>query len=239
MTTSSPGTGQELRTLVTAQGRLEVSLREVQVPEPQRGGRARGGMLVGRDAETTLIAARLADLDAGTAILVRGAAGIGKTALVDEAMQLAGASRHILHTVGHSPETGMAMAGLYQLLQPVLHLAHSLPEPRQTALRVAFGITGGAPPEPFVLAAATLDLLTDAAAEQPLLLVAEDVHWLDPGTIGVLRFIGRRLDHDPVVLVATSRDDPPGRDPRPASGQAWLLTRPRMITGLRQGPGRG
>jgi DNA-binding CsgD family transcriptional regulator len=164
-------------------------------------------MLVGREAEKTLIAARLAELETGTAILVRGPAGIGKTSLVDEAIQLAGASRRILRTVGNSPETGMAMAGLYQLLQPVLPLAHSLPEPRQTALRVAFGITAGPPPEPFVLAAATQDLLTDAAAEQPLLVVAEDVQWLDQGTISVLRFIGRRLDHDPVVLVATSRDD--------------------------------
>lgn len=171
--------------------------------------RARGGQLVGRDAEQALIAARLADREAGTAILVRGPAGIGKTALIDEAVRRAGPSRRILRTVGSSPETGMAMAGLYQLLQPLLTFAHLIPEPRQAALRVAFGITDGAPPEPFALAAATLDLLADAAAEQPLLVVAEDLQWLDPATVGVLRFLGRRLEHDPVVLLATTRDDEP------------------------------
>ena len=128
----------------------------------------------------------------------------------------------------------MAMAGLYQLLQLLLHLAHLIPEPRQAALRVAFGITVGAPPEPFALAAATLDLLADAAAEQPLLVVAEDLQWLDPATVGVLRFIGRRLEHDPVVLLATTRDDEPDPlhgaascvielEPLGADDSRWLL----------------
>ena len=173
-------------------------------------GGARGGLLVGRDAEQALIGARLADREAGTAILVRGPAGIGKTALIDEAVRRARPSRRILRTVGNSPETGLAMAGLYQLLQPLLPLAHLIPEPRQAALRVAFGITAGAPPEPFALAPATLDLLADAAAKQPLLVVvAEDLQWLDPATVDVLRFTGRRLEHDPVVLLATTRDDEP------------------------------
>jgi len=172
-------------------------------------GGARGGLLLGRDPELALIAARLADREAGTAILVRGPAGIGKTALVDEAVRRTGPSRRVLRTVGNSPETGLAMAGLYQLLQPLLPLAHLIPEPRQAALRVAFGITAGAPPEPFALAMATLDLLADAAAEQPLLVVAEDLQWLDPATVGVLSFIGRRLERDPVVLLATTRDDEP------------------------------
>ena len=156
-------------------------------------GDARGGVLVGRDAEQALIAARLADRETGIAILVRGPAGIGKTALADATVRSVGPSRRVLRTVGNSPETGLAMAGLYQLLQPLLHLAHLIPEPRQAALRVAFGITAGPPPETFALAAAALDLLADAAAEQPLLVVAEDLQWLDQATVDVLRFIGRRL----------------------------------------------
>src|SRR5580700_7369356 len=172
-------------------------------------GPARGGPFVGRDAEQALISARLADREAGSAILVRGPAGIGKTALIDEAVRRAGPSRQILRTVGNSPETGLAMAGLYQLLEPLLPLAHLIPEPRQAALRVAFGIVAGAPPEPFAVAMAALDLLVDAAAEQPLLVVAEDVQWLDPATVSVLRFIARRLEHDPIVLLATARDDSP------------------------------
>jgi DNA-binding CsgD family transcriptional regulator len=166
-------------------------------------------LLAGREAELALIAARLADREAGVAILVRGPAGIGKTTIIDEAVRRAGPSRRILRMAGNSPETSLAMAGLYQLLQPLLHLAHLIPEPRQAALRVAFGITAGVPPESFALAAATLDLLAFAAAEQPLLVVAEDLQWLDQATVGVLRFISRHLEHDPVVLLATTRDDEP------------------------------
>src|SRR5208282_4733013 len=136
-------------------------------------GDARGGLLVGRDAEQGLIAARLADREAGAVIVVRGPAGIGKTALVDEAVRGASGSRRILRTAGYSPETGLAMAGLYELLRPLLPLAHLIPAPRQAALRVAFGIAAGAPPEPFAVAMAVLDLLADAAAGRPLLVVAE------------------------------------------------------------------
>jgi tetratricopeptide (TPR) repeat protein len=144
-------------------------------------GVVQSGLLVGRDAEQSLIADRVAEREAGTAILVRGPAGIGKTALVEEAVRRAGSSRRILRT---------------------------------------FGITVGPPPEPFALAMATLDLLADAAAEQPLLVVAEDVQWLDPATVGVLRFIARRLEHDPIVLLATTRDD----ETDPLQGVAgWVL----------------
>ena len=182
-------------------------------------GDARGGLLLGRDAERALIAARLAQRETGAAIVVRGPAGVGKTALVDDAVRHAIPSRRILRTAGSSPETGLAMAGLYQLLQPLLPFAHLIPEPRQAALRTAFGITVGPPPEPFALAMATLDLLADAAAGQPLLVVAEDLQWLDPATIGVLRFVGRRLEHDPVVLLATTRDD----EPDPLQGAAGYV----------------
>jgi DNA-binding CsgD family transcriptional regulator len=168
-----------------------------------------GSRLLGREAEQTLIAARMDDLQGGAVILIRGPAGIGKSALVDDAVWRVGSSRRILRSVGSSAETGLAMAGLYQLLQPLLPLAYLIPEPRQMALRVAFGITIGPPPEPFAVAMAALDLLVDAAAEQPLLVVAEDAHWLDPATAGVLRFVGRRLEHDPIVLLATTRDERP------------------------------
>jgi DNA-binding CsgD family transcriptional regulator len=176
--------------------------------------------LVGRGAEQALIAARLDNQDGGAAILVRGPAGIGKSALVDDAVRQATPATRILRAAGAPPETGMAMAGLYQLLQPLLPLAHLIPEPRQVALRVAFGIVAGPPPEPFALAMAALDLLVDAAAEQPLLIVAEDLQWLDSATLGVLRFIARRVQDDPIVLLATARDD----EPDPLAGAAgWVL----------------
>jgi hypothetical protein len=193
-------------------------------PSRPPGGRSR---LVGREAEQALIAARLNDGQGGrggAAILIRGPAGIGKSALVDDAVQRAAPSTRILRTVGTSPETGLGMAGLYQLLQPLLPLAHLIPGPRQEALRVAFGIVAGAPPEPFAVAMAALDLLVDAAAEQPLLVVAEDLQWLDPATVSVLRFIARRLEHDPIVLLATARDD--GPDPLAGAARRVLELKP-------------
>jgi AAA ATPase domain len=193
-------------------------------PSRPPGGRSR---LVGREAEQALIAACLNDGQGGrggAAILIRGPAGIGKSALVDDAVQRAAPSTRILRTVGTSPETGLGMAGLYQLLQPLLPLAHLIPGPRQEALRVAFGIVAGAPPEPFAVAMAALDLLVDAAAEQSLPVVAEDLQWLDPATVSVLRFIARRLEHDPIVLLATARDD--GPDPLAGAAPRVLELKP-------------
>jgi DNA-binding CsgD family transcriptional regulator len=180
---------------------------------------AADGGLVGRLAEQTLIAERLDDPQSGAAILLRGPAGIGKSAIVEYAMRRARSSRRLLRTVGTSPEMGLAMAGLYQLLQPLFPLALQISEPRQAALRVAFGIATGPPPEPFGVAMAALDLLVEAAAEQPLLVVAEDVHLLDTATVEVLRFLARRLEHDPIVLLATARDE----DPDPLGGAATCL----------------
>jgi DNA-binding NarL/FixJ family response regulator len=204
---------------------LAVDLREMPMDagDPSRPppGSSR---LVGREAERALIAAHLDDGQGGAAILVRGPAGIGKSALVDDAVRRAAPSTRILRTVGTSPETGLGMAGLYQLLQPLLPLAHLIPGPRQEALRVAFGIVAGAPPEPFAVAMAALDLLVDAAAEQPLLVVAEDLQWLDPATVGILRFIARRLEHDRIVLLATARDD--GSDPLAGAATCVLDLRP-------------
>jgi DNA-binding CsgD family transcriptional regulator len=180
---------------------------------------AGGDFLVDRVAEQALIGERLDDPQAGAAILLRGPAGVGKSALVENAVQRARSSRRVLRIVGTSPEMGLAMAGLYQLLQPLFPLAPQISEPRQAALRVAFGIALGPPPEPFAVAMAALDLLVEAAAEQPLLVIAEDVHLLDTATVEVLRFVARRLEHDPIVLLATARDD----EPDPLGGAATSL----------------
>jgi DNA-binding CsgD family transcriptional regulator len=175
--------------------------------------------LVDRVAEQALISERLDDPQSGAAILLRGPAGVGKSALVENAVRRTGSSRHVLRTAGTSPEMGLAMAGLYQLLAPLFPLAPRISEPRQAALRVAFGIATGPRPEPFGVAMAALDLLVEAAAEQPLLVIAEDVHLLDTATVEVLRFVARRLEHDPVVLLATARDE----EPDPLGGAAACL----------------
>jgi hypothetical protein len=161
--------------------------------------RSSSSRLVGREAERALIAARLDDgRGGGAAILVRGPAGIGKSALVDDAVRRAAPSTRILRTVGTSPETGLGMAGLYQLLLPLLPLAHLIPGPRQEALRVAFGVVAGAPPEPFAVAMAALDLLVDAAAGQPLQIA----------------------EGNPLALVELPKT--PGLTVRSAGGPGWL-----------------
>ncbi len=191
-----------------------------------------GDGLVDRLAEQALIAERLADLQGGAAIVLRGPAGVGKSALVENAVRRAGSSRRVLRTAGTSPEMGLAMAGLYQLLQPLFPLAPQISEPRQAALRVAFGIAAGPPPEPFGVAMAAFDLLVEAAAEQPLLVIAEDVHLLDTATVAVLRFVARRLSHDPIVLLATARDEEP--DPLGSAATCLLDLGPLGTDGSRQ-----
>jgi DNA-binding CsgD family transcriptional regulator len=183
------------------------------------GGAADGDFLVGRLAEQALIAERLDDPQNGAAVLLRGPAGIGKSALVEHTMRRAGSSRRVLRTAGASPEIGLAMAGLYELLLPLFPLAPRISGPRQAALQVAFGTAAGPPPEQFAVAMAALDLLVEAAAERPLLVIAEDVHLLDTATVGVLRFVARRLQHDPIVLLATARDE----EPDPFGGAATCL----------------
>ncbi len=77
------------------------------------------------------------------------------------------------------------------------------------ALNAAFGITPGPAPERYAVAMAALDLMAEAAADTPLLVVAEDIQWMDPATVVVLTFVGRRLESDAIVLIATTRDDVP------------------------------
>jgi DNA-binding CsgD family transcriptional regulator len=191
-----------------------------------------GDRLVGRLAEQALIAERLDDSQSGAAILLRGPAGVGKSALVEDTVRRAGSSRHVLRTAGTWSETELAMAGLYQLLQPLFPLAPHIPEQRQAALRIAFGISAGPPPEPFAVAMAALELLAEAAARQPLLVVVEDVDLLDTATVGVVRFLARRLEHDPIVLLATTRDEEP--DPLGGTATAVLDLGPLSADGSRQ-----
>jgi DNA-binding CsgD family transcriptional regulator len=189
-------------------------------------------VLVDRLAEQALIAKRLDDPQTGAAILIRGPAGVGKSALVEYAARRAGSSRCVLRTAGTSPEMGMALAGLYQLLQPIFPLAPRISEARQAALRVAFGIITGPPPQPFGVAMAALDLLVEGAAERPLLVIAEDAHLLDSATVEVLRFLARRLQHDPILLLLTARDEDP--DPLHGAATHMMDLHPLSADGSRQ-----
>ncbi|MGW4962563.1 helix-turn-helix transcriptional regulator [Nonomuraea sp. NPDC004186] len=143
----------------------------------------------------------------GGAMLVRGEAGIGKSALLlDTAGVAAARGMRILRTAGVESETHMPFAGLHQLLLPLRTEIGELPAPQRDALGAAFGLTDARVPDPFLIALAALNLLGEAAARSPVLLLVEDAHRLDRASADVLAFVARRLDSEPIVLLAAIRD---------------------------------
>ncbi|GAA2207661.1 LuxR family transcriptional regulator [Nonomuraea monospora] len=146
----------------------------------------------------------------GEALLVRGAPGIGKSALLSFAVERAEARNLLVSTAsGVQSETHLPFAGLHQLLRPMLAAAGRLPGRQREALLGAFGMAGTGDPEPFLVALAVLNLLGDAAAHRPLLIAVDDVQWLDAPTTEVLGFVARRLRSDPIVLLMALRDGHP------------------------------
>lgn len=167
--------------------------------------------LVGRDEELALVAG-LVDRgrERGDALLLHGDPGIGKSALAAVAVERARrAGARVLTTTGVPSEADLPYACLYQLISPVLHDAGALPEGQQSALHAAFD--GGAErrADPYRTGLAVLGLLGDAADHAPVLVVAEDAHWLDAPTSEVLAFVSRRIEADPIAMLITSRDEIP------------------------------
>lgn len=163
---------------------------------------------VGRVAELKELAALVDGPDDRSGILIDGEPGIGKSSLVDETVAMAAAAGlRVLRTTGAEAEHGLAYAGLHRLLYPLRHAFDALPARQFDALTTALGISDVASePSPHLVGLAALTLLADVAAERPLLVVAEDVHWLDPASAEVLAFVARRIYSEPVALLATVRD---------------------------------
>jgi DNA-binding CsgD family transcriptional regulator len=163
---------------------------------------------VGREREREIITGLLAAVhERGAALIVRGEPGIGKSALLAEAAAgAAGQGMLVLPTSGAPTEANLPFAGLHQLLRPVLGHLGALPQRQRAALGAAFGMDDPATPEPFLIALAALQLLSEAAVKQPLALVIEDAHWLDRSSATVLTFIARRVEADPILLLAAIRD---------------------------------
>lgn len=184
-----------------------------------RAGTPRSSLL-GRRAERATIEQTLGRAKAGQsgALVVRGEAGIGKTALLEYAHDTATKSGfRVEYAVGVESETQFAFAGLHQLCAPLLDRAGALPDPQQTALGVAFGMRSGAAPDRFLVGLATLHLLAEVAEEGPLLCLVEDAQWLDQASAQVLAFVARRLGAERIALVLALRD-PTDRDVRPFDG---------------------
>jgi DNA-binding CsgD family transcriptional regulator len=142
---------------------------------------------------------------AGQALVVRGEPGVGKTVLLD---YLAGRASKCLvaRAGGVQSEMELAFAGLHQLCAPLLPHAESLPVPQRAALRTAFGLSDGPAPDRFLVGLAVVGLLSEAAAERPLVCVVDDQQWLDHASTQALGFAARRLAADPVGLVFAARE---------------------------------
>jgi predicted ATPase len=151
-------------------------------------------MLVGRVAERARLDRLLAEAREGRsgALLLRGDAGVGKSALLDYAAGAADGFR-VLRAVGVESEASLAFSGLLQLLRPVLSALEQVPAAQQESLARALGLGEGGGHEVFLVYAGALSLLAAAAEEQPLLCLVDDAHWLDGGSADALGFVARRL----------------------------------------------
>jgi len=163
-------------------------------------------VLHGRGVELARLSALIEDARGGTAgsVVVHGEPGMGKSALLAEVLSTASDVR-VLRTQGLESESPLAFAALHRLLRPVLGLLERLPEPQAHALGVAFGHEVGRV-DPFLVAVATLSMLTEAAEEQPVVCVIDDAHWLDSASTDALLFATRRLQADRVAMVFAARD---------------------------------
>lgn len=137
---------------------------------------SRTAPLVGREYEMRLLSGLVERVrDGGGAVVVRGEAGIGKSALLAEVSRLAaGGGWRVLRTAGVESEAEVAFAGLYPLLRPFLGQVEQLPSPQRGALLTALGRTDAVAPDLFLTALATLNLLGEAATRVPILLIVED-----------------------------------------------------------------
>jgi DNA-binding CsgD family transcriptional regulator len=165
------------------------------------------GLLVGRDSELAVLAAMIDQIgDRGRSVLVLGDAGVGKSSLLSATAEYGRvAGLLVLEATGVEAEAQLPFAGLHQLLRPVLGSLSQLPDVQRHAIDAALGAGSAAPPERFMIALAALNLIADAAASKPVLVVVDDVQWLDRPTQEVLAFVARRIGSDPVVLVGAGR----------------------------------
>ena len=164
-------------------------------------------VLLGRAAERQAFDELLESVRGGQSavLVIRGEAGIGKTALLQYCAQQASGFR-VARIAGVESEMELPFAGLHQLCAPLLERLGALPGPQRAALGVALGLSSGTASDPFFTALAALSLLSEAALERPLLCVVDDAQWLDAASAQVLGFVARRLLAESVAIVFAVRD---------------------------------
>src|SRR3954471_2278115 len=161
----------------------------------------------GRSSESELRDRLLDDARGGRSavLVIRGEAGMGKTALIRHAADRAAGFR-VAQVCGVESERELPFAGLHQLAAPFLDRVDALPAPQQDALRVALGLCPGAAPDRFLVGLAALSLLAEVAETEPLLCLVDDLQWLDEASAQGLGFVARRLLAEPVAIVFAVRE---------------------------------
>jgi DNA-binding CsgD family transcriptional regulator len=164
-------------------------------------------MLRGRRDECEVVEGLLERVRAGAsgALVVRGEAGVGKTALLEHAIEQASDFR-VVRAVGVESEMELAFAGLHQVCAPMLDRLDRLPAPQRDALRTTFGLIEGPVPDRFFVGLAVLGLLSEVAEPRPLLCVVDDAQWLDRSSGQALAFVARRLLAESVLLLFGTRE---------------------------------
>src|SRR3954466_6571076 len=173
----------------------------------------RSPVLLGRAGERQALDRLLENVRGGQSavLVIRGEAGVGKTALLHYCARQASGFR-VARIAGVESEMELPFAGLHQLCAPMLGRLGALPEPQQAALGVALGLSCGGAPDRFLVALAALSLLAEVSAERPLLCLVDDAQWLDAASAKVLGFVARRLLAESVAIVFAVRDSTDERE---------------------------
>jgi DNA-binding CsgD family transcriptional regulator len=175
----------------------------------QTSSRRRELPLIGRAAERETIDVLLADAQDGrsTAVVLAGPPGIGKSSLVQYAIESARGFQ-VLRVTGVESEMAFGYAGVHQLVLPILDALPELPDPQRAALDAALGRVQHGQLDPFLAGLAVLNLVAEAARAQPVLIVVDDAQWLDDESAKALSFVGRRLSAERVAMLVATREMP-------------------------------
>ena len=190
---------------------------ESRVPGPGRQTNLRG-----RARECAALDGLLRDVRAGQSrsLVVRGEAGIGKTALLEYVISSA-SDLSVVRTAGVESDMELAYASLHQLCVPLLDRLDRLPAPQRQALEIVFSLSAGLPTDRFLVGLAVLSLFSEVADERPLLCVIDDAQWLDRASAQTLAFVAHRLLAERVGLVFAAREPGAGASASSRAGGAW------------------
>src|ERR1700733_7466734 len=174
----------------------------LEAPEDHPRGRLRG-----RSRERERLGRLLTGIRSGRSgvLVVRGEAGIGKTALLEQLIEQA-AGCMVARATGVQADMELPFAGLQQLFGPMLGPLERLPDPQREAVEVAFGLCSGPAPDRFEVGLAMLRLLAEVTEQGPLVCVIDDAQWLDQASARTLAFVARRLMAESIALVFAVRD---------------------------------